>query len=152
VKVRWPTARTLHVTFDDAFRSVDSVLGVLERLGVPATIFACTKLAERGDHFRVPELSGRLPADEDELLTMPWDTLGGLAERHHDARVQAATHKAGYTGAFALGPPSGTFFPYAFPRVGVYRDDRTIRFMLKTSRSGQTVMTARALIIARARR
>ena len=81
-------ARTLHVTFDDAFRSVDSVLGVLERLGVPATIFACTKLAERGDPFRVPEMSGRLPADEDELLTMSWDTLGGLAERG----VQVGSH------------------------------------------------------------
>ena len=196
-------ARTLCVTFDDAFRSVGSVLGTLERLGIPVTIFACTELAESGGPFRVPELSRRLPADEDELLTMSWDTLGELAQRgvqigshtashphlpqlgddeleaeltssrelvearigqrcgllaypygHHDARVRTAAHKAGYTGAFTVGPPTGASSPYAFPRVGVYRRDNNIRFMLKTSRS-RHIMTAartRARVIAGAGR
>ena len=195
--------RTLHVTFDDAFRSVAGVLRTLERLGVPVTIFACSRFAERGDPFRVPELSLRQPADEDELLTMSWDTLGELAERgvlvgshtashphlphlgdadlqaelvssrelaearlgrpcrllaypygHHDARVQAVARDAGYTGAFTLDPPTGDYSPYSFPRVGVYRGDKHVRFMLKTSRARQIVveMRTRARLIARAAR
>lgn len=67
--------RTLHVTFDDAFRNVAGAVGVLERLCVPATIFACSGLATDGAHLRVPELRHRAPADEGELLTMSWDTL-----------------------------------------------------------------------------
>ncbi len=72
-------ARTLHVTFDDAYRNVAEVLPALGRLGVPVTIFACTDFAEDGRAFRVPELRGRIADDCDELLTMPWDTLRSLA-------------------------------------------------------------------------
>lgn len=84
--------RTLHVTFDDAYRNVESVLGVLERLAVPATIFACAGLAERGDRFAVPELCARLPQDEDELLTMSFDKLGELAERGVEIGSHTVSH------------------------------------------------------------
>jgi peptidoglycan/xylan/chitin deacetylase (PgdA/CDA1 family) len=186
-------SRTLHVTFDDAFRSVASVLGALERLRVPVTIFACARFAEDGAHFRVSEMRHRVPPDEDELLTMTWQTLRELAERgveigshtishahlpelgedellaelrqsreriedelgrpcrflaypygHHDARVDAACRAAGYTAAFTLEPPTGAFEPWAVPRVGIYRADGWLRFMLKTSRLRQSVMAARA--------
>ncbi|MGI8730064.1 MAG: polysaccharide deacetylase family protein [Solirubrobacteraceae bacterium] len=85
-------SRTLHVTFDDAFRSVASVLDELERLSVPVTIFACTGLAEDGGQFRVPEMRHRLPADEDELNTMPWDTLRELAERGVEIGSHTVSH------------------------------------------------------------
>jgi peptidoglycan/xylan/chitin deacetylase (PgdA/CDA1 family) len=83
---------TLHVTFDDAFRNVASVLGALERLRVGVTIFACSSFAEDGREFRVPELRDRLPADERELLTMPWDTLLELAERGVEIGSHTVSH------------------------------------------------------------
>lgn len=84
--------RTLHVTFDDAYRNVDSALAALERLGVPVTIFACTGLAEHGGQFRVPELRERLPEDEDELLTMSWERLEELAERGVEIGSHTVSH------------------------------------------------------------
>jgi peptidoglycan/xylan/chitin deacetylase (PgdA/CDA1 family) len=83
---------TLHVTFDDAFRSVATVLGALERLGVPVTIFACAGLAETGGRFSVSELSGRRPSDEDELLTMSWDALRELADRGVEIGSHTVSH------------------------------------------------------------
>jgi len=84
--------RTLHVTFDDAFRNIADVLGALERLAVPATIFACAGFAEDGAHFRVAELSQRAPADEDELLTMSWDMLQEVAERGVEIGSHTVSH------------------------------------------------------------
>lgn len=84
--------RTLHVTFDDAFRSVAGVLGALERLNVPVTIFACARFADDGGHFRVSELRRRVPPDEDELLTMPWQTLRELAERGVEMGSHTVSH------------------------------------------------------------
>lgn len=84
--------RTLHVTFDDAFRSVAGVLELLERLGVPVTIFACAGFADDGGHFRVPELRDRTPADEDELLTMPWEMLRELVDRGVEIGSHTVSH------------------------------------------------------------
>jgi peptidoglycan/xylan/chitin deacetylase (PgdA/CDA1 family) len=85
-------SRTLHVTFDDAFRNVTSVLDRLQRLGVPVTIFACSSLAQTGGRFRVPELRERLPADEDELLTMPFQMLRELAEQGVEIGSHTVSH------------------------------------------------------------
>src|SRR5438105_5322695 len=38
----------LHVTFDDAFRSAHEGLSILRRLGLPATVFACSAYADDG--------------------------------------------------------------------------------------------------------
>lgn len=84
--------RTLHVTFDDGFRSVASVLDVLERLGVPVTIFACARLAEDGGQFLFPELRRRLPANRDELLTLSWGMLRDLAERGVEIGSHTMSH------------------------------------------------------------
>ncbi|HEX8156187.1 MAG TPA: polysaccharide deacetylase family protein [Solirubrobacteraceae bacterium] len=85
-------ARTLHVTFDDAFRNVASVLGTLESLRVPVTIFACTRFAEDGAQFRVSEMRNRIPPDEDELLTMTWQTLRELADRGIEIGSHTISH------------------------------------------------------------
>lgn len=80
--------KLLHVTFDDAYRSVERVLPDLERLGVPATIFVCSALAPDGRGVGVAELAGERAAYPDELLTMDWPTLRRLA----DAGVEIGSH------------------------------------------------------------
>jgi len=72
--------RSLHVTFDDAFRSVSAALPTLQRLRIPATVFACSGYADDGRPLDVPELSTDAAAQPAELATMPWDTLRGLAD------------------------------------------------------------------------
>lgn len=81
-------ARVVHVTFDDAYRSVGAALPLLERLGVPATVFACAGLADAGAPLDIPEMRGELAAYPDELLTMDWDALRRLVER----RVEVGSH------------------------------------------------------------
>jgi peptidoglycan/xylan/chitin deacetylase (PgdA/CDA1 family) len=66
----------LHVTFDDAFRSVERALPVLERLRLPATVFACPALT--GAALDVPELGESLRDHPAELETMGWDELRSL--------------------------------------------------------------------------
>ena len=74
--------KLLHVTFDDAFASVHEALPVLERLGVAATIFACTGYADDPRPLGVPELAAELHAHADELRTMSWEELSELDGRH----------------------------------------------------------------------
>jgi len=70
--------KLFHVTFDDAFTSVRNVLPVLERLGVPATVFACSGYADDPRPLGVPELVDELHTYAEELRTMSWDELRGL--------------------------------------------------------------------------
>lgn len=102
VRRRWRPARAadvtagrgrlLHVTFDDAYTSVANAYATLERLGVPATIFACSGYADEGRPLAVPELAAdaaRLPA---ELETMTWDGLRDAAERGLEIGAHTVTH------------------------------------------------------------
>jgi len=73
--------RLLHVTFDDAFTSVQDALPVLERLGVPATIFACTGYADDPRPLGIPELADELHTHSEELRTMSWGELRALDGR-----------------------------------------------------------------------
>jgi len=73
--------RLLHVTFDDALTSVRAAVPVLERLGVPATIFACSGYADDPRPLGVPELAGELHAHAEELRTMSWAELRELDGR-----------------------------------------------------------------------
>lgn len=82
----------LHVTFDDAFRSVLDVLPELDRLRVPVTIFACSAYAEQGDPLAVPELAHDAREHPDELATMDWETLRGIAARGVEIGSHARTH------------------------------------------------------------
>jgi peptidoglycan/xylan/chitin deacetylase (PgdA/CDA1 family) len=71
--------RLLHVTFDDAYRSVADTLPLLAELGIPATVFACTDYARDGRPFDVPELREDAAADPAAFATMDWDALRAAA-------------------------------------------------------------------------
>ena len=176
-------ARGLHVTFDDAYRSVLAAVPTLQRLGLPATIFVSTGFADAGGRpLDVPELAAAAAAQPDELATMTWDELRTLAADdveigshtishahlprlsdaeldrelgeargrvedeigrpcrffaypygEHDARVQDAVRRAGYTAAFALAAGASRANPHALPRIDLYRRDSLLRATLKTS-------------------
>lgn len=82
--------RLLHVTFDDAYRSVAHALPVLERLQVRATVFACT--GAPGEPLRVPELAQEAESVPDELETMGWDELRALRERGVEIGSHTISH------------------------------------------------------------
>jgi peptidoglycan/xylan/chitin deacetylase (PgdA/CDA1 family) len=84
--------RALHVTFDDAFKSVVNALPVLERLGLPATVFASSAFADTGRTFAVPELDAQAAAHPEELATMDWDELRALAERGVEIGSHTVSH------------------------------------------------------------
>jgi peptidoglycan/xylan/chitin deacetylase (PgdA/CDA1 family) len=82
-----------HVTFDDAYRSVERALPALERLHVPATVFACSGYADAGGApLAIPELAGEAAAHPDELATLDWDGLRSLAGRG----VEVGSHTVGH--------------------------------------------------------
>jgi peptidoglycan/xylan/chitin deacetylase (PgdA/CDA1 family) len=84
--------RGLHVTFDDAFRSVVNALPVLERLGLTATVFACAAYADEGRPLDVPELAAEASAHPEELATMSWDELRALTERGVEIGSHTVSH------------------------------------------------------------
>ncbi len=75
------SGKLLHVTFDDAFTSVVNALPILERLDVPATVFACTGYADDPRPLDVPELADELRLHAEELRTMSWGELRELEGR-----------------------------------------------------------------------
>lgn len=79
---------TLHVTFDEAFESVGNVVPTLRRLGVPATVFACSEYANEGSPLKVEKLAGELRSNPSELATMRWDELRDLA----DSGIEIGSH------------------------------------------------------------
>jgi peptidoglycan/xylan/chitin deacetylase (PgdA/CDA1 family) len=86
-------ARSVHVTFDDAFRSLARALPSLERLGVPSTVFVCPAYAYGGRPLAVPELAADAAAHPDELATMDWETLRELGRRG----VEVGSHTTSHT-------------------------------------------------------
>ena len=84
--------KLLHVTFDDAFRNIASALDTLERLHVPATVFACPGLADNGDTLAVPELAAEARKHPDVLATMDWDQLRNLVDRKIEVGSHTMTH------------------------------------------------------------
>ncbi len=86
--------RLLHVTFDDGYRSAGDALPVLRRLGVPATVFACTDFTgENGQRGHIPESVALAPgAPPIELETMTWDDLRAISEAGVEVGAHTVTH------------------------------------------------------------
>jgi peptidoglycan/xylan/chitin deacetylase (PgdA/CDA1 family) len=84
--------KLVHVTFDDAFRSVSRAFPALERLGMPATVFACPALADGAEPLAVPELRSEAVHHSQELVTMGWDELRELIERRMEVGSHTLTH------------------------------------------------------------
>jgi peptidoglycan/xylan/chitin deacetylase (PgdA/CDA1 family) len=61
-----------------------------------------------------------------------------------NARVHRAAERAGYEAAFGLPGRRSPLNRFALPRVGVYREDDTARFLVKTSFAGRLAATRRA--------
>jgi peptidoglycan/xylan/chitin deacetylase (PgdA/CDA1 family) len=85
-------SRVLHVTFDDAYGSVRRALPILERLGVPVTVFACTSFAGDGRPLAIPELASAVAAEPEVFRTMRWDDLRELVERGVEVGSHTCTH------------------------------------------------------------
>jgi peptidoglycan/xylan/chitin deacetylase (PgdA/CDA1 family) len=86
------SGRLMHVTFDDAFRSVATAVPALRRLGVPATVFACPGFADGDGIFNIPELAPLLPEHAEHLSTMNWAQLRELVESGVEVGSHTVTH------------------------------------------------------------
>jgi peptidoglycan/xylan/chitin deacetylase (PgdA/CDA1 family) len=84
--------KLLHVTFDDAYRSIANGLPILERLGVPATVFVCSGYADDGRPLDIPELAAHARERPAELATMDWDAVRELVERGVEIGSHTVTH------------------------------------------------------------
>jgi peptidoglycan/xylan/chitin deacetylase (PgdA/CDA1 family) len=89
-----PASKTLAVTFDDGFASVKTYgLPVLDRLGVPATVFAPTAFMSGGQALAWPELRHWLSTpDARELAAMSWNDLGELTEHGWEIGSHTRSH------------------------------------------------------------
>jgi peptidoglycan/xylan/chitin deacetylase (PgdA/CDA1 family) len=88
-----PAARTLAVTFDDAFRSVLQAVPILERLGVPATLFVPTRLVGTGEPMRWPGIEEIAAGPHaQELVGLSWEEIGSLAEAGWEIGSHTRTH------------------------------------------------------------
>jgi peptidoglycan/xylan/chitin deacetylase (PgdA/CDA1 family) len=84
--------RILHLTFDDAYKNVESVLPDLGRLRVPVTIFACPGFADDGRPFVVPELTERTRGFHGEAQTMSWEELRASASMGVEVGSHTVSH------------------------------------------------------------
>jgi peptidoglycan/xylan/chitin deacetylase (PgdA/CDA1 family) len=85
--------RTMAVTFDDAYRSViTGAFPILTRLGIPATVFACTAFVgtERPMAVGVDRWVGG--PHEHELIGMSWNELETLASAGWEIGSHTRSH------------------------------------------------------------
>jgi peptidoglycan/xylan/chitin deacetylase (PgdA/CDA1 family) len=89
-----PAARTLAVTFDDAYRSVlERAHPVMERLGVPGTVFAPTDWVGRGEPMTWEGIDQWLGGPhEQELLCLGWPELRELADAGWEVGSHTCSH------------------------------------------------------------
>jgi peptidoglycan/xylan/chitin deacetylase (PgdA/CDA1 family) len=85
-------SRLLHVTFDDAYRSIDRAVSIAVRLSIPVTVFAASAFAESGRPLDVPELADDARTQGEHMATMDWDALRALAERGVEIGSHTVSH------------------------------------------------------------
>jgi peptidoglycan/xylan/chitin deacetylase (PgdA/CDA1 family) len=84
--------RLLHVTFDDAYRSIDRAVSIAASLSVPVTVFAASAFAEAGRPLDVPELADDARTQGEHMATMDWAALRALAERGVEIGSHTVSH------------------------------------------------------------
>ena len=86
--------RRLVVTFDDAYRSVLTLAApILERLGLPGTVYVPTDWAGRDEPMTWPGIDEWAGGPhEDELLPMSWEELRALGERGWEIGSHTRSH------------------------------------------------------------
>jgi peptidoglycan/xylan/chitin deacetylase (PgdA/CDA1 family) len=89
-----PAARTVAVTFDDAYRSVfELAFPILSRCGLRGTVFVPTAFAGSGSPMAWPGIDHWLGGPhEADLLPMSWDQLRRLAEAGWEIGSHTRTH------------------------------------------------------------
>jgi peptidoglycan/xylan/chitin deacetylase (PgdA/CDA1 family) len=89
-----PAARTLVVTFDDAYRSViERALPILADYGLPGTVFTVTSFAGGEEAMTWPGIDGWLGGPhEPELAPMSWEELEQLAAAGWEIGSHTVTH------------------------------------------------------------
>jgi peptidoglycan/xylan/chitin deacetylase (PgdA/CDA1 family) len=89
-----PSQRTMAVTFDDAYRSVlERAHPIMERLGVPGTVFVPTDFAGTPEPMRWPGIDQWLGGPhEQELLCLGWDELRDLASAGWEIGSHTCSH------------------------------------------------------------
>jgi peptidoglycan/xylan/chitin deacetylase (PgdA/CDA1 family) len=88
------THKVMAVTFDDAYRSVLELgLPVLDRLGLPGTVFVPTGFAGSAEPMSWPGIDGWLGGrHEAELMGMSWSELAVLAAAAWEIGSHSRTH------------------------------------------------------------
>lgn len=90
-----PAARTLVVSFDDAYRSTQLAAPILARHGVPGTVFAPTSFVGGEEPMRWPGIEQWADGEHrEELLCMGWEELRGLAAAGWEVGSHTVTHPA----------------------------------------------------------
>jgi peptidoglycan/xylan/chitin deacetylase (PgdA/CDA1 family) len=89
-----PWRKTLAVTFDDGYRSVrELAFPVLQRLGIPATVYVPTALVGWPGPLSWDGIERWLGTpDEQELVPMDWDELQWLAWRGWEIGSHTCSH------------------------------------------------------------
>ena len=89
-----PAERVVVVTFDDAYRSVlELARPILDRLGLPATVYVPTVWPGREEPMRWPGVDRWLGGPhEHEMRCMGWDDLRGLADAGWEIGSHTRTH------------------------------------------------------------
>lgn len=92
--IKPPAAKTVVVTFDDAYRSVlELALPILDRLGLPGTIFVPTRFASGGLLASWPGVDLHLGGSHaHELAVMSWGELRGLASHGWEIGSHTRSH------------------------------------------------------------
>jgi peptidoglycan/xylan/chitin deacetylase (PgdA/CDA1 family) len=89
-----PAARTVAITFDDAYRSViELAFPILARLGLPGTVFVPTAFAGSEAPMAWPGIDHWLGGPhESELVPMSWEELATLATAGWEIGAHTRTH------------------------------------------------------------